>query len=48
MLFLHYYLQKGMTLEYLNNLSFYDKQFMTASMLVAVEDKGQLWDALSA
>ena len=47
MRFLHYWLQKGFSLDYLNNISIYDKYFMTASMVVDYEEKGQTWDALS-
>ena len=32
MYFYHHYIQKGFTLEYLYNLNFYSKQFMTASL----------------
>lgn len=47
LLFLHYYIKRGFTLEYLNNISIYDKNFMIASMMLDSEEKGEIWDALS-
>lgn len=47
MLFVHHYLQKGFTLEYLNNVSYIDKLLMTASMELAQETERETWERLS-
>lgn len=36
---MHYYIQKGFSLEYLLNLSFSEKMFFTASMEKALEER---------
>lgn len=46
-MFLHYYLQKGFTLEYLNNISIADKDFMLASMIYEIEKESEKWEKLS-
>ena len=46
-MFRHHYIKKGHTLEYLNNLSFADRLFMEASMLLEVEQEVQKWENLS-
>ena len=46
-MFLHYYLQKGFALDYLNNLSFVDKQFMVASMAIVLDEEHAKWENLS-
>lgn len=41
--FLHYYLQKGFTLDYLLNLTTQEKLFLSASMKLAFEEKAEEW-----
>ncbi len=40
---MHYYLQKGLALDYLLNLSGQEKIFLTASMHLAYEEKAEEW-----
>lgn len=40
-------MQKGFTLEYLNNISKADKTFMIASMIYQIEKESDEWEKLS-
>lgn len=41
---MHYYLQKGFTLDYLLNLSEKEKIYLSASMSLAYEEKAEEWN----
>lgn len=43
MYFLHYYIQKGITPEYLLSLSLEERLFYYASMLKAIEERKQMF-----
>ena len=42
---LHYYTQKGFTLDYLLNLSLVEKLFYVKSMEIQIEREMKLWQA---
>lgn len=43
MYFMHFYLQKGLALDYLLSLTSQEKMFLTASMHLSFEEKVEEW-----